>query len=77
MSEIRVNCYASYRADGRPSRFFIRDREYEVQELDGQWYSRGASYFRVHANDGNYYVLRHEEGVDYWTLDGYRAAPRD
>jgi hypothetical protein len=77
MSEIRVSCYAGYRADERPSRFYIRDREYEVQELDGQWYSHGASYFRVRAHDGNYYVLRHDEGQDYWTLDGFRAALRD
>jgi hypothetical protein len=75
MSEIRVHCYAGYRADERPSRFTIRDREYNVQEVDDQWYSPGAMYFRVRADDGNYYVLRHDEGQDCWTLDGYRQAP--
>ena len=77
MREIRVHCYAGYRADERPSRFTIRDKEYEVQELDGQWYSPDATYFRVRAHDGNYYVLRHDEGRDFWTLDGFRAAHRD
>jgi hypothetical protein len=75
MSEIRVQCYSGYRADERPSRFTIRDREYNVEEIDDQWYSPGAMYFRVRASDGNYYLLRHDEGQDGWTLDGYRQAP--
>ena len=74
MSEIVVHCYSGHRADQRPSRFIIRDKEYLVQELDDQWYSPDATYFRVRADDGNYYVLRHDEGQDSWTLDGYRQA---
>lgn len=74
MSEILVECYAGHRADERPLRFSLRGRQYEVSELDGQWYSPQASYFRVRADDGNYYVLRHDEGQDYWTLDGFRAS---
>jgi len=40
----------------------------------GGRYSPDATYFRVVADDGNYYVLRHDEGQDSWTLDGFRAA---
>jgi len=75
MSDIRVMCYSGWRADERPLRFTIRGREFEVRELDGQWYSPAASYFRVRAHDGNFYVLRHDEGQDSWTLDGFRAGP--
>ena len=74
MSEIRVECYAGYRADERPLRFVLGGREFRVHELDGRWYSPQASFFRVRADDGNYYVLRHDEAQDSWTLDGYRAA---
>ena len=74
MSEMRVECYAGYRADETPKRFSLRGREFEVHELDGRWYSPAASYFRVIANDGNFYVLRHDEAQDVWTLDGFRAA---
>ncbi len=74
MSELRVECYAGHRADERPLRFVIRGRMFEVHELDGQWYSPQATYFRVRAHDGNFYVLRHDEGQDVWTLDGFRAA---
>ncbi len=76
MNEIRVECYAGYRADERPLRFTLRGRQFTVHELDGRWYSPQASYFRVIADDGNFYVLRHDEAQDFWTLDGFRAAGR-
>lgn len=47
---------------------------YEVAEVEDQWYSPAAMYFRVRANDGNFYVLRHDEENDAWTLDAFRAA---
>ena len=74
MSEIEVQCYAGSRSDERPLRFCIRGRNFDVKELDGQACSADAMYFRVVADDGNYYVLRHDEGQDSWTLDGFRAA---
>jgi c-di-GMP-binding flagellar brake protein YcgR len=74
MAEIRVECYSGHRAEERPLRFVIRQREFQVRELDGRWYSPEASFFRVLADDGNYYVLRHDETQDSWTLDGFRAA---
>ena len=73
MIQMHVQCYSGYRADERPLRFVFRGREYEVQDLDGQWHSPDATYFRVRAQDGNYYVLRHDIGQDSWTLDGFRA----
>ena len=73
MTEMRVQCYSGYKADERPERFVFGGHEYEVRELDGQWYSPDATYFRVRAQDGNYYVLRHDIGQDSWTLDGFRA----
>lgn len=73
MNDIRVECYAGYRTDERPLRFVLQGYEYAVTDLDGQWYSPGAKYFRVRANDGNFYVLRHDEGQDHWSLDGFRV----
>jgi hypothetical protein len=76
MSEIHVECYAGYRADERPLRFTLQSRVFEVREVEDRWYSPGAVYFRVLADDGNYYVLRHEEGIEAWTLDAFRAGRR-
>jgi hypothetical protein len=74
MAEIRVECYSGYRADEKPLRFVLRGREFEVAEVEDRWYSPGAVYFRVQANDGNFYVLRHDEGMDVWTLNAFRLA---
>jgi len=73
-SPILVECYAGHRADERPLRFTLRGRCYEVTDVDDQWYSPEARYFRVRAADGNLYVLRHDEGQDLWTLEAFRAA---
>ncbi|HEY4742103.1 MAG TPA: hypothetical protein VIH76_16010 [Candidatus Acidoferrales bacterium] len=74
MNEIRVQCYSGFKADERPQKFTLRGRDFIVQEVDDQWYSPAAVYFRVLADDGNYYVLRHDEEQDSWTLDAFRAA---
>ncbi len=73
MHEVQVECYAGHRADQRPLRFAIRGRSYEVAEVEDQWYSPEAIYFRVVADDGNRYVLRHDERTDVWTLEAFRA----
>lgn len=74
MAEIRVECDLVYQADEPPQRFALRGRQFEVAEVEDRWYSPGIVYFRVRANDGNFYILRHVEGIDVWSLDGFRAA---
>lgn len=72
--QIRVECYAGFRADERPLRFSLADKSLEVIEVQDRWYSPGASYFRVLASDGNFYVLRHAEDAQQgeWTLESFR-----
>ena len=74
MSEMHVECYAGYRADQRPIRFTLRGHVFEITEVEDQWYSPGAIYFRVHTQDGDYFVLRHDEGQDVWSVDAFRSA---
>lgn len=76
MSEIHVKFYAGYRAGQRPVQFTFHGRTFDVTELDDQWYSPDAIYFRVRANDGQLYVLRHDEGQGFWTLEAFRADKR-
>jgi len=71
---VHVECYAGYKGDERPLKLQIGNDMVDVADVEDRWYSPGATYFRVLANDGNYYVLRHDEGQDSWTLDGYRQA---
>jgi hypothetical protein len=72
--EVSVECYSGYRAEERPLRFTLGGRHYEVVHVDDQWYSPHARYFRVLAEDGNLYVLQHDERQDAWTLHAFRAA---
>ncbi len=73
---LQVECYAGHRADQRPLRFLLRGRVFEVEAVDDQWYEPSAIYFRVRASDGNFYILRHDEVADVWTLDAFRAGRR-
>ena len=74
MSEMRVECYAGYRADQRPTRFVLRGHVFEIAEVQDQWYSPGAVYFRVRTHDGDFFVLRHDEPQDVWSVGAYRFA---
>lgn len=72
---LKVECYAGYRADQRPLRFTagaILGRTYEVKEVLDQWYGVGYRCFKVRADDNNFYILRHHQGDDVWTLDSFR-----
>lgn len=74
---LKVECYAGYRADERPVRFTLRaqpGRTYEIQEVLDQWYGVGYRCFKVRADDNNFYILRHDESEDIWTLDSFRRA---
>jgi len=71
---VRVECYSGYKADQRPLRLNLINGVREVVAIEDRWYSPGATYFRVLVDDGDRYVLRHEEAQDVWSLAGYRAA---
>ena len=74
MSEMRVECYSGYRADETPLRFTLRGRAVRSARTRWPLVLPAASYFRVRANDGNYYVLRHDEVQD--SLDARRFPRR-
>ncbi len=76
--QLKVECYAGYKADERPLRFTPQTRDartYEVQEVLDRWYGVGYTCFRVRADDGNTYILRHQEREDTWSLDSFRQEP--
>jgi hypothetical protein len=73
MTRVTVQCYSGYRADERPVRFKLGERTFEVEEVEDRWYSPGADYFRLRADDGNIYILRRDQPLDEWSLEAYRA----
>ena len=71
---VRVECYSGFKADERPVRLRLTDGSKEIVAIEDRWYSPGVTYFRVLVDDGDRYLLRHEEAQDVWSLTGYRAA---
>jgi hypothetical protein len=70
-----VECYSGYKADERPLRFTLAGpsaHTYQVKEILDRWHGVDYQCFKVHADDGNLYVLRHDEAKDRWTLDSFR-----
>ena len=76
--KLRVACYSGHKADERPLRFWLDDREYLVEEVADQWYGPDDIYFKILASDGNQYVLRRRtagaEGE--WSLESIREIGR-
>jgi hypothetical protein len=71
--KLRVECYSGHKSDQRPIKFWLGDVERFVESIDDQWYGPEALYFRVQADDGNTYVLGHDESTDEWTLESFRS----
>jgi hypothetical protein len=74
---LKVECYAGYKADERPLRFTPQAagaRTYAVRQVLDQWYGSSYECFKVLADDGGLYILRHEAPDDIWTLESFRQA---
>ena len=69
---LRVESCSGFKADERPLRFQLGERWLAVKEVLDRWYDPQAIYFRVRADDGSLYILRHSEPDDVWTLESFR-----
>ncbi|MBJ6727233.1 hypothetical protein [Geomesophilobacter sediminis] len=65
---ISVECYAGYKADERPTSFVFAGRDLEIEAIVDRWYDVDGNYFKVRADDGMLYLLRHDLEVDGWEL---------
>jgi hypothetical protein len=70
--KMRVECYAGAKADERPVRFQLDDRDYLVEEVLDQWYGSEDTFFKVRADDRNLYILRRNTSRNEWTLESFR-----
>lgn len=71
---LEVKCYSGRKVDERPVRFQMGEHAYLVEEILDQWYGPEASYFKVQADDGNFYILRRETAGGEWNLVSFRRA---
>jgi hypothetical protein len=66
--ELRVECYAGYRGEEEPRSFVLGERRFAVREILDRWFEPGARYFKVRADDGRAFILRHDSVNDLWEL---------
>ena len=64
---IRVECYAGYRGEETPRRFWMGEREIEVLEVMDRWLSPEHRYFKVRADDDAVYILRYD--IESWNWE--------
>ena len=72
---VRVECYAGYRGEETPRRFFLRSRKIEVVEIIDRWLDPDHRYFKLRGDDGDLYILRHGIPEGQWQLTFYAREP--
>ncbi len=72
-TRLRVECYAGYRGEETPRRFILHGRRFVVEELLDCWLGPGHRYFKLLADDGGVYILRHDTALDRWELTMFAA----
>jgi hypothetical protein len=65
---IRVACYAGYRGEETPVRFFLGERRIEVVEVIDRWLAPAHRYFKLKGDDGALYIVRHDVPSGEWEL---------
>jgi hypothetical protein len=69
---VRVECYAGYRGEETPRRFRLSGPWRAVEEVVDRWLAPDHRYFKVRADDGDDYLLRHDTAAQCWELVLYR-----
>ena len=67
-SMIKVECYAGYRGEEIPVRFYLGERCIEVKEVLDRWLDPAHRYFKLRGDDNGIYILRHITSDDRWEM---------
>jgi hypothetical protein len=72
--KLEVDCYSGRKADEHPVRFRMEGRPYVVEQLVDQWYDPESIFYKVRADDGNFYILRQQTSTPggTWELVSFR-----
>ena len=70
---IRVECYAGYRGEESPQRFFLGERLIEIEQVVDRWLDPDRRYFKVRGDDGGTYILCHDAKSDKWEMTMFNS----
>lgn len=71
---MRVECYSGYRGEQEPLAFWLGGRRLAVRAILDRWFAPTQRWFRVDADDGHMYVLRHDESTGLWDLAAFTGS---
>jgi len=69
-----VDCYAGYRGEETPKRFWLGKTEVLVKEVLDRWLTPEHRYFKVLGDDDSVYILCHDLETFGWELTFYRKS---
>jgi len=72
---VRVECYAGYRGEEAPRRFYLGGQAVDVIEVLDRWLSPEHRYFKCRGADDATYILRQDVSADRWQLTFYKRTP--
>lgn len=66
--EIKVVAYSGYKANERPLRLTIDNKELEVEQIMDRWSGEDHDFFKCLANNGKVYLVKWDRIRDQWLL---------
>jgi hypothetical protein len=69
---VGVECYAGHRGEQTPRTLILGDRRIVVVEVVDAWLAPDYRYFKLRGDDGNTYLVRHDERSSTWELTMFR-----
>ena len=74
---MKVECYAGYRGEETPRRFYLGKRCVEVTNVLDRWLDPAHRYFKLRGDDDGIYILRHSTREDTWEMTLFTSATGD
>ena len=69
---VGVECYAGHRGEQTPRTLILGDRRVAVAEVVDAWLAPDYRYFKLRGEDGDAYLVRHDERSNTWELTMFR-----
>ena len=73
---MKVECYAGYRGEETPRRFYLGQRCIEVVEILDRWLDPECRYFKLRGDDDGIYILRHSAAENTWDMTLFDSGAR-
>ena len=73
---IDVECYSGHRGEQTPRTILLGGRRIEVTEVLDAWLGPDHRYFKLKADDGDTYLVRHDVRSGRWELTMFRRESR-